>query len=156
MVRQRILVWKTLLTGLALTDLFLITGILDPDPWKRWTAHQASHHPFVAGGPIQRRRDGPRISEEIKDENRANLIGDIYWEPPWDPGICRKKLLNVQKMREKQNAARRGFSGNRNVGHTRPQSVGSNDGLVGDRYVESLPRMCFGALCAHTFGSTEG
>ncbi|EED88177.1 hypothetical protein THAPSDRAFT_37862, partial [Thalassiosira pseudonana CCMP1335] len=26
-----------------------LKGVLDPDPWKRWTAHQASMHPFLTG-----------------------------------------------------------------------------------------------------------
>ena len=71
--------------------------------------------------------------EIAKEENHANAISDIYWEPPWDPGICRRKLLNVQKTRERQQAARRGYSSNR---HSSRHSVGSlDDGSVGSRYV---------------------
>ena len=61
-------------------------GILDPDPWTRLTAHQALAHPFITG-------------------NAALCEGDnqeIIWSAPWDPTICRRKLLNVQKNREKQ------------------------------------------------------
>jgi hypothetical protein len=32
---------------------------------------------------------------------------DICWAPPWDPAICRRKLLDVQRTREKQRALRR-------------------------------------------------
>uniref|UniRef100_A0A7S1GLQ8 Protein kinase domain-containing protein n=1 Tax=Cyclophora tenuis TaxID=216820 RepID=A0A7S1GLQ8_CYCTE len=76
-----------------------LLGILDPDPWKRWTALQASQHPFITGSSSHRRRTEERRSREF----------DIYWVPPWDPSICRRKLLNVQKTREKQQAMRRNF-----------------------------------------------
>jgi hypothetical protein len=124
-------------------NLFLSpTGILDPDPWKRWTAHQASHHPFITGGPFEQRRDSTLNAEDLKEENQANLICDIYWEPPLDPGICRRKLLNVQKTREKQQAMRRGLnSRSHGMSSNRSQSGVSVDGSVGNtsgggRYVE--------------------
>ena len=104
-------------------------GILDPDPWRRWTAHQASSHPFISGGAVQRRSQGAPFGEAAKEQNQANSVGDIYWDPPWDPGICRRKLLNVQKMREKQNVARRGSSSYRNhhgnIVQNRPSSASS-------------------------------
>lgn len=68
-----------------------LLGILDPDPWKRWTAFQAAQHPFLTGAHPRRKSDDMDI---------------IYWVPPWDPSICRRKLLNVQKTREKQQARR--------------------------------------------------
>lgn len=58
---------------------FLI-GILDPDPRKRWTAEQASAHPFVTGIPH-------RISREV------------YWVPPLP--LSHRKLQAVKKYREK-------------------------------------------------------
>ena len=73
---------------------FSRTGILDPDPWKRWTAHQASMHPFVTG--------------TITDSHRKSK--EFYWSPPWDPSICHRKLLSVSKAREKQLRGKR--SGN--------------------------------------------
>jgi hypothetical protein len=111
--------------------IFLLPGILDPDPWKRWTSHQAAQHPFATGGPVSRRPDHLN-PETMKDENQANILCDIYWEPPWDPGICRRKLLNVQKMREKQQSMRVGYS------NSRPQSRSSHDGdgSVSSRYVK--------------------
>lgn len=72
------------------------------------------------------KRDKPATLQFSKDENQANIICDIYWQAPWDPNICRRKLLNVQKMREKQQAARRGFNG-RNA-PPRPSSANSHDG----------------------------
>lgn len=72
-----------------------LLGILDPDPWKRWTAFQASQHPFVTGTNSHRQVNG----------------GSIHWVPPWDPSICRRKLLNVQKTREKQQSVRRSGCG---------------------------------------------
>lgn len=66
---------------------------------------------------------------KIKDDNHANRLFNMYWEAPSDPTIYRRKLLNVQKTREKQQAARRGF--NRGHGHSRSRSVSpsSQDGL---------------------------
>ena len=82
---------------LSLFVHFLL-GILDPDPWKRWTAFQAAQHPFLTGASPRRKSDD---------------VDSIYWIPPWDPSICRRKLLNVQKMREKQQALRRSFGNSR-------------------------------------------
>lgn len=88
-------------------------GLLDPDPWKRWTAHQASQHPFITGTSGQLRKKTPQTKLDYKEENQANCNFDMYWQPPWDPGICRRKLLNVQRMREKQSAQRRGYAQSR-------------------------------------------
>lgn len=85
-------------------------GMLDPDPWKRWTAYQASQHPFITGQSSQLRQKTADTKLDYNEENQANKDFDVYWVPPWDPGICRRKLLNVQRMREKQNAQRRGYS----------------------------------------------
>jgi hypothetical protein len=66
---------------------------------------------------------------KIKDDNHANRVFNMYWEAPSDPTIYRRKLLNVQKTREKQQAARHGF--NRGHRHSRSRSVSpsSQDGL---------------------------
>ena len=70
-------------------------GILDPDPWKRWTANQASMHPFVTHGPANRQgHDTGNSSVSRRNE--------VCWNPPWDSSICKRKLLAVQKAREKQ------------------------------------------------------
>ena len=90
--------------------LFFCIGLLDPDPWKRWTAYQASQHPFITGQPGQLRKKTAETKLDYNEENQANQLFDAYWVAPWDPGICRRKLLNVQKMREKQNTQRRGYS----------------------------------------------
>jgi hypothetical protein len=78
---------------------------------------------------VERRSSKALSPDGLKDENHANAICDIYWEPPWDPGICRRKLLNVQKMRERQQGARRGYTGNRRT------NLDGTDGSVGERYV---------------------
>eukprot|EP00980_Cylindrotheca_fusiformis_P008060 scaffold1717_cov117-Cylindrotheca_fusiformis.AAC.11 len=125
-----------------LLDLFIhfLYGILNPDPWKRWTAHQAAQHPFFTGIS-----SGQRIQESLfgntKNENRA-VVEELHWEPPLDPGICRRRLLTVQKVREMHQAARRvGYSnsGNRGSrGHRRRHSNGSNDGASFSRNDEGL------------------
>jgi hypothetical protein len=91
---------------------------LDPDPWKRWTAFQAASHPFLTGNTSEWRPIDVNAPPE-KDENHANKICGYYWEAPSDPTIYRRKLLNVQKTREKQQAARQRV--NRH-GHSRTQS----------------------------------
>ena len=79
-----------------------LMGILDPDPWKRWTADQASMHPFISTKAVYRK------SEEVAVKNLKGVASskakksDIIWNPPWDPSICKRKLLAVQKTREKQ------------------------------------------------------
>jgi serine/threonine protein kinase len=85
-------------------------GVLDPDPWKRWTAFQALQHPFLTGDFGQFRRKSSEMKLDSKEENQANLKLDLYWQAPWDPAICRRKLLNVQKMREQQQALRKNVS----------------------------------------------
>ena len=104
-------------------------GILDPDPWKRWTAFQAASHPFLIGNTNERTQDGA-TAPTGKDENIANKICKFYWEAPTDPTIYRRKLLNVQKMREKQQVARQRL--NRTHAIPRTQSPGSQDGFVID------------------------
>jgi serine/threonine protein kinase len=85
-------------------------GLLDPDPWKRTTAFQALHHPFLT----EKFRDlKPRISTTGLDANEAsvaNLELDVVWQPPWDPAICKRKLAYAQKARERQHTARRTLS----------------------------------------------
>mmetsp|Transcript_5690 Transcript_5690/g.8249 ORF Transcript_5690/g.8249 Transcript_5690/m.8249 type:complete len:1322 (+) Transcript_5690:203-4168(+) len=85
-----------------------LKGILDPDPWKRWTARQASMHPFITGNaPHLRRTNGINsITQHVGKPNydtHALMPSDIFWTPDWDPSICRRKLFFVQKAREKQN-----------------------------------------------------
>jgi hypothetical protein len=84
--------------------------LLDPDPWKRLTAFQAVQHPFLTGNLKQLRKKTQDMKFDPKEENLANLELDVVWQAPWDPSICRRKLLNVQKLREKQQAMRRGLS----------------------------------------------
>jgi serine/threonine protein kinase len=88
-------------------------GVLDPDPWKRWTAFQASQHPFLTGRQPNLRRSIP--SATLNHSNSGASTGEttlllpssqsaleISWVPPWDPSICRRKLHHVKKTREKQ------------------------------------------------------
>lgn len=100
-------------------------GILDPDPWKRWTAFQVASHPFFTGAALQENID----PSKMKDENHANKLFNLYWEAPSDPSIYRRKLLNVQKTREKQQAARRGFNRGHGLSRSRSVSPSSQDGM---------------------------
>ena len=62
-----------------------------------------------------------------KDENQANILCDIYWEAPWDTNVCRRKLLTVQKTREKlQLASKHGGTQGR-ITPTRSSSASSHD-----------------------------
>lgn len=75
-----------------------LKGVLDPDPWKRWTAKQASMHPFLTGSNLYRNK----LGEIGPDGTRSGTKPyDIHWVPPWDASICRRKLLVVQKTKEK-------------------------------------------------------
>jgi hypothetical protein len=98
---------------------------LDPDPWKRWTASQAASHPFLTGNTSEG-RFVDSISGAGTDENNANKKCHYYWQAPSDPSIYRRKLLSVQKMREKQQAARQRL--NRH-GNSRMQSPLSQTGV---------------------------
>jgi len=66
---------------------------------------------------------------KIKDDNYANRLFNLYWEAPSDPTIYRRKLLNVQKTREKQQAARRSFNRGHSHSRSRSASPSSQDGL---------------------------
>eukprot|EP00546_Thalassionema_frauenfeldii_P002043 CAMPEP_0178935636 /NCGR_PEP_ID=MMETSP0786-20121207/24666_1 /TAXON_ID=186022 /ORGANISM="Thalassionema frauenfeldii, Strain CCMP 1798" /LENGTH=1139 /DNA_ID=CAMNT_0020613827 /DNA_START=287 /DNA_END=3703 /DNA_ORIENTATION=- len=86
----------------------LLSGMLDPDPWKRWTANQASCHPFFMKAKAKSTAVVAGKSESNDDnidnkEIESHVAGEEKsWMPPWDPSICRRKLLFVQKTREKQ------------------------------------------------------
>ncbi|KAL3929750.1 MAG: hypothetical protein SGBAC_012074 [Bacillariaceae sp.] len=56
-------------------------GLLDPDPRKRWTAQQASHHPFLSSSRMQEHTEQTYVESRISG-NVANLVGTLYWEPP--------------------------------------------------------------------------
>jgi len=101
--------------------IHFLYGVLDPDPWKRWTAYQVASHPFFTGAAMMENVN----SSEIKDENHANKIFNLYWEAPSDPTIYQRKLRSVQKTRERQQAARRSY--NRNHSRSRSESPSSQD-----------------------------
>ena len=96
-------------------DLFIhfLYGILDPDPWKRLTAHQAARHPFISGSTSYQPRKALSL-KELKEATQANIQTNIYWEAPSDPAIYRRKLLHAQKMRKKQQDSRHRYSGRTN------------------------------------------
>jgi len=93
-------------------------GVLDPDPWKRFTAFQVIQHPFITGDLSQLRVKTADMVLDAKEENQANLELGLFWQPPWDPAICRRKLLNVQRIRERQNALRRTIAGRYQLSRT--------------------------------------
>ena len=94
-----------------------LLGILDPDPWKRWTAFQAAQHPFLTGGRSRRRRPEAENNNNNTEVTATNNEIGVHWIPPWDPSICRRKLLTVQKTRERQQALRRGYGATRQPGY---------------------------------------
>lgn len=79
-----------------------LKGVLDPDPWKRWTAHQASMHPFLTGSSAYRIKSS---GSDVSGGGGAKPY-DIHWVPPWDASaISRRKLMIFQKTKEKAAAA---------------------------------------------------
>jgi len=58
-----------------------LRGILNPDPWFRWTAKQALQHPFF-------------------DENNMDTSVKLdHWKPEWDrASLQRRKMLFAQKQ----------------------------------------------------------
>lgn len=83
-----------------------LMGILDPDPWTRWTAYQASMHPFITGSTSHRHRSLPPASSTAPNREVENIL----WAPPWDAAVGRRKLLDVERTRERQRALRRSSS----------------------------------------------
>lgn len=83
-----------------LLSLFVhfLKGLLNPDPCERWTAYQASSHPFITGGSGIR-----RLSQ---DKKPINDLKDVNWSPPWDPTVCRRKLSFKQGVLSKSNRRR--------------------------------------------------
>lgn len=79
-----------------------LKGLLNPDPCERWTAYQASSHPFITGGSTRR-----RLSQE---KNSINGVKDVNWSPPWDPTVCRRKLSFKQGSLNKPNRRRQSLS----------------------------------------------
>jgi dual specificity protein kinase YAK1 len=71
-----------------------LKGVLEIDPWKRWTAHQASMHPFLTGGSVYRIKASSVGGVGVKP-------CDIQWVPPWDASISKRKLVVLQKTKEK-------------------------------------------------------
>jgi len=65
-----------------------LKGILNPDPCERWTAFQASTHPFLAGITYRRRS----TDEALMGKGKLKITNEIYWSKPWDPSECRRIL----------------------------------------------------------------
>lgn len=99
-----------------------LKGVLDPDPWKRWTAKQASMHPFLTGSNLYRNK----LGEVGADGTRSGAKPyDIHWVPPWDASICRRKLLVVQKTKEK--SRRSSIHGRVNLQQSVPEGTAAQD-----------------------------
>jgi len=115
-----------------------LKGVLDPDPWKRWTAHQASMHPFLTGSSVYR----------IKTSAGEVAAGgakpyDIHWVPPWDASISRRKLMVIQKTKEK-NALQA------NNGRSRRQSLSDNINISRNIVSQSVPETSVAMPPNHT------
>jgi hypothetical protein len=72
--------------------IHFLKGLLNPDPCERWTAYQASTHPFVNGINPKRTKSSDSV---FKTED------DINWSPPWDPAVATRKL-SLKKPRVSQ------------------------------------------------------
>lgn len=78
-----------------------LKGLLHPDPWKRWTAHQVLNHPFLSGNSVYRMKASSGVVDV--DGTRLGVRPyDILWVPPWDASISRRKLILIQKEKEKE------------------------------------------------------
>jgi serine/threonine protein kinase len=76
--------------------IHFLKGMLDPDPWNRWTSQQALSHPFLSDKPMQ-----------IQQRTNTGLsLDELVWSPPWDPTICQRKLRTVEKTRDIYKARR--------------------------------------------------
>jgi len=74
----------------------LLKGMLNPDPCERWTAFQASTHPFITGNTsrIRRKRSDETAANRNTEGNNSiePVAWDIYWKAPFDRAVCRRKL----------------------------------------------------------------
>jgi len=74
----------------------LLKGMLNPDPCERWTAFQASTHPFITGNTsrIRRKRsDETGANSKTEGNNSTEPVAwDIRWKAPFDCAVCRRKL----------------------------------------------------------------
>ena len=75
-----------------------LKGVLEIDPWKRWTAHQASMHPFLTGSSVYRIKASS--TGDVSSDGNVKPY-DILWVPPWDASISKRKLVVLQKTKEK-------------------------------------------------------
>jgi len=87
-----------------------VHGLLEPDPWKRWSSFQAIQHPFLTGDLDSLVLKTSQHSMNSKGENQANVMLSTYWEVPYDPQIRRRKLLIAQRTRERHHSLRRASS----------------------------------------------
>ncbi len=68
---------------------------MHPDPCERWTAFQASTHPFITGRTFRSRK-----SDEINmGKGKVKITDGIYWSVPWDPSVCRRILSFKQNQK---------------------------------------------------------
>jgi len=88
-----------------------LTGLLEPDPWRRWTAYQAISHPFLMGGTfrVATPADAHGAVEALAHGRGPDDPG--AWSPRWDASICHRRLLHVERSREMQSRRGRGAAG---------------------------------------------
>lgn len=112
--------------------IMITAGILDPDPLKRWTAYQASMHPFITGDTSHRHRSLPQAGDPVT----ANREFAICWDPPWDEAICRRRLLAVHRTREKQAREKQRILRRSLSGGSQPRSLPAG---LGGRSLDASP-----------------
>lgn len=79
-----------------------LKGLLDPDPWKRYTAFQASMHPFLSGSKAYRTKMTGEVGKDGTKQTPKPY--EISWVQPWDPSIPRRKLMVVQKRSSRRSS----------------------------------------------------
>lgn len=116
-----------------------LKGVLDPDPWKRWTAHQAYMHPFLSGSSAYRIKSGGVGGAKPCD---------IHWVPPWDASISRRKLVAIQKTKEKAQILQQANNSSHSNNRGRRQSQISH--LARERSAQRRSAAAFAMATART------
>jgi serine/threonine protein kinase len=89
--------------------IHFLYGVLDPDPWKRWTAVQICQHPFLTGDFSKLKLKTPDMVLDVKEENQASFSGkhhgtqplaDASWRAYRDFAKCNRRRSIANRIDE--------------------------------------------------------